>query len=435
MVLGLVARVRALTLVVCFGCADRGAAHPTPPELQPIASLPGRYSTCATDPRGCGGDIQLMSEKGVSHASPELLLSGPLAGAPSVSKSRGVLASVSKGFGRVLSASTPAAPSAPTPEPAAAPQAGRELIDLEATLVLEADDIQSTAARARSLTRAVGGEIVTDTYEDTRYQAGYALSLRVPSARAPFLIESLARLGKVRSRKVQATDVSRRITDADVVLRNLELTLVRYQELTKKAETVAELTALEGELTRVRTAIDRVRTDLAWMRDRVSRSTIYLQLTLPAEARIEEEAKLYPGLRLPFALALDPDGGSSRYAGAGVSMFVTRTFNLDIDVMTDLDGSQRHGLDLVTASVGVELYSNLLGGGRRPFLNPYFGFRAGYANQFGDDAVTAGGSLGLELVRTDFSFVALDTRAYALIATDTGTQLLFQPGIALNVAY
>jgi hypothetical protein len=435
MVHGFVARLRALSLVVCLGCADRGAAYPSPPELQPIASLPARYSACASDPQGCNGDIQLMSQRESRVSRPELLLTGPLSGAPAVSKRSAGLRMVSKGLDRALSAAAPARPSAPTPEQTTPPRAGKELIDLEATLVLEASDVESTAARARALTRAVGGEIVTDAYEDNRYQAGYALSLRVPSERATFLIDSLTQLGKVRSQKVQATDVSRRITDADAVLRNLELTLARYQELTKKAETVAELTTLEAELDRVRTSIDRVQTDLAWMRDRVSRSTVYLQLARPAEERIEEEAKLYPGARLPFALTLDPDGGSSRYLGGGASVLVTRAFNFDLDVMTNLDGSARHGLDLVTASLGVELYSNLLGAGRRRFFNPYFGFRAGYANRFGDDAVSVGGSLGVELVRTELVFVALDTRAYALLGTDTGSQLLLQPAAVLHLAY
>jgi hypothetical protein len=435
MVLGFLARLRALTLFVCLGCADRGAAYPVAPDPQPIASLPARYGTCASDPEGCNGGIELYSQRDSRRGGPELLLTGPLAGASAVSKSRGGLQSLSRSIGRRLSASAPAQPIAPAPSPAQPPQAGKELIDLEATLVLEARDVESTAARARSLTRAVGGEIVTDTFEDNAHQAGYALSLRVPSDRALFLIDSLTRLGKVRSQKVQATDLSRRITDADAVLRNLELTLARYQELTKKAENVAELTTLEGQLDRVRTSIDRVKTDLAWMRDRVSRSTVYLQLARPAEERISEEAKLYPGLRLPFALSLDPDGGSSRYLGGGVSVLVTRAFNLDLDVLSNLDGSERHGLDLLTASLGFELYSNLLGAGRRRWLNPYFGFRAGYANRFGDDAVSVGGSLGLELFRTDFAFVALDARAAALLGTDTGTQLLFQPAAVVHVAY
>ncbi len=437
MVLGLVARTRALCFLLCASCAERGAAYPAAPSPEPVASLPARYGTCAIDPNGCNGGIELYGQKDARQVqvSAEMLLSGPLSAAEAVRKPTSGLSSITKSVGRTLSASAPTAPSAPSAERAAAPQAGKELIDLEATLVLEARDIRSTATRARALTRAVGGEIVTDTFEDNRYQAGYALSLRVPSDRALYLIESFSRLGKVRSQKVQATDVSRRITDADAVLRNLELTLTRFQELTKKAETVTELTALERELDRVRTSIDRVKTDLAWMRDRVSRSTIYLQLARPAEEQVSDEAKLYPGLRLPFALALDPDGGSSRYLGGGVSMLVTRVFNLDLDVMTNLDGSQRHGIDLVTATLGVELYSNLLGAGRRRFLNPYFGFRAGYANAFGDHAATLGGSLGLELVRTDLAFVALDARAFALLGTETGTKLLFQPGAVLNVAY
>lgn len=428
-------RLRALSLLVCLGCADRGAAHPSAPALSPISSLPARYGSCAANPHGCNGDIQRLSQQESRVDGPEILLTGPLSGASPVGKSSGGFRQMSKGIGRALSASAPPRPSAPRAERTTAPQAGKELIDLEATLVLETRDLESAATRARALTRAVGGEIVTDTFEDNPHQSGHALSLRVPSDRALYLIDSLKRLGKLRSQKVQATDLSRRITDADAVLRNQELTLARYQELTKKAENVAELTTLEGELDRVRTSIDRVKTDLAWMRDRVSRSTVYLQLARPAEERISDEVKLYPGLRLPFALTLDPDGGNSRYLGGGVSVLLTRAFNLDLDVMANLDGSRRHGLDLLTASLGVELYSNLLGAGRRRFLNPYFGFRAGYANLFGDDAVSAGGSLGLEVVRTDFAFLAIDTRAFALLGTETGTQLLLQPAAVFHVAY
>ncbi len=195
------------------------------------------------------------------------------------------------------------------------------------------------------------------------------------------------------------------------------------------------MTAIERELERVRTAIDRVKTDLAWMRDRVARSTVYLQLTRTAADVVSDEAKLYPGLRLPFAVALRSDGTSSRYLGGGLSMFIVRPFNFDLDITTDLDGTERDGLDLLLATVGVELYSNLLGAGHRRFLNPYFGFRAGYANLFGDDAVALGGSLGLELFRSELMFVEVQTRAYALAGTARGTQALVEPAIALHLAY
>jgi hypothetical protein len=116
-------------------------------------------------------------------------------------------------------------------------------------------------------------------------------------------------------------------------------------------------------------------------------------------------------------------------------MFVLRPFNLDLDLMTNLDGARRRGVDLVVATVGVELYSDLLGGGRRRFLNPYFGFRTGYASFYGDHAVPIGGSVGVEIFRRETAFAALEGRAYAALATQGGTAVLFQPAAALYVAY
>jgi hypothetical protein len=49
--------------------------------------------------------------------------------------------------------------------------------------------------------------------------------------------------------------------------------------------------------------------------------------------------------------------------------------------------------------------------------------------------VSVGGSLGIELVRTDYAFVALDARAAALLGTDSGTRLLIQPAAVVHVAY
>jgi hypothetical protein len=46
-----------------------------------------------------------------------------------------------------------------------------------------------------------------------------------------------------------------------------------------------------------------------------------------------------------------------------------------------------------------------------------------------------GGSLGIELVKTDFFFIDLQTRLYALVATEQGTHVLFQPAAAFHFAY
>jgi hypothetical protein len=195
------------------------------------------------------------------------------------------------------------------------------------------------------------------------------------------------------------------------------------------------MTEIEKELERVRLSIDRVNTDLEWMKDRVARSTVYVQLALPRDERAEKTAQLYPGLRLPYLIDLEPGGGKSGYFGGGFSALVARPFNLDLDLLTHTDASRRDGVDLLLASVGVELYSNLLGAGKRRYLNPYLGFRAGYANLSSDDALLLGGSLGVELLKTSLLLCEVQARAYAFVGGERGTHALLQPALALNFAY
>lgn len=307
------------------------------------------------------------------------------------------------------------------------------MLDREAHLTVEVTQADEAAARVRAMVEALGGEVVSEVFEDQAMQAGAALTIRVPSEQTDRLLGQLKSLGVVRSFRSQVVEVSRKVADAEAVIKNMEAALARYRALLDQAENVTELANLENEILRLETALERVRTDLAWTVDRVRRSTIYLKLTLPREEPIEEVAKLFPGLRGTYVLDLEPDDGKTGYWGGGLSILVRRAFNVDLDLMRGAQ-SERN-VDLLLATAGVELYSNLLGAGRRRHFNPYLGFRAGYANLASDSAAVLGGSLGLELVKTERWFVDLQARAYALIAADSGTHVLLQPALAFHFAY
>jgi hypothetical protein len=409
-----------------------GAQQRTLPAQSPIPDVPPGYDVCLAEPGLCrqGSATAQLSQR-ESGGKTQILLSGPLSGAPVVSRrSEGLVPQV-----RGAVAPTPVrAPAAPT---AIASQAERQrpFVDLEAGLTIETPDTVGAAARARALTERAGGQVLHENFLDTESQAGNTLSIRVPAERAHALIDELKKLGRVSAFETKSADLSRRWVDASSLLRSLEAARLRYEALLQAATDVSEMTALEKELERVRTAIDRVQTDLEWMRDRVERSVIYLRIAQPAQDRVRREAKLYPGLRLPFAFDAPARGAGASYFGGGLSVLIVRPLNFDLDLMTNAAADERSGIDLLTTTLGVELYSNLLGAGRRKFFNPYFGFRAGYANLNGDDAVALGGSLGLELFKTDFLFVEVQTRLYALLSTDQGTHVLFQPAVAVNFAY
>jgi hypothetical protein len=422
-------------LVLLEGCA-RAVNPPSAPQPEPIAAIPGRYNACAVAPEQCQSVDSLLTQRTQTESGSEILLTGPLSSAMAVSRrSNNPVLRVQQAVTRGLRSAPSSAPAAPNAAPTRGPGEARELIDLEAHLAVEVSDSRGAARAVNALSVSAGGAVVNEAIEDNSSAVGAALSIRVPSERAHWLIAQIAALGELRSLKTQASDVSRKIADAETVLANLEAALARYQTLFEHAENAHEMTEIEKELERVRLAIERVKTDLEWTRDRVARSTVYVQLSPPREERVSQDAQLYPGLRLPFVLDLEPGGSRSGFVGAGISALITRTFNLDLDLLTRADASERDGVDLLLATAGVELYSNLLGAGRRRFLNPYLGFRFGYANVSSDDALLLGGSLGLELVRARFAVLDLQVRAHALIGTDGGTHVLLEPALALNLAY
>jgi hypothetical protein len=245
----------------------------------------------------------------------------------------------------------------------------------------------------------------------------------------------LKSLGKVRSFRTQASELNRKIADAALAARSVATAIERFRALLARAENASEMVTIEKEIVRLENALAQIELDLALTRDHVARSRVYVRLAVPREERIQQDAKLQVGLRLPYLLDLEPGDSSSGYLGAGLSFLIVRPFNLDLDLLTHTSDERREGVDLLTATVGSELYSNLLGAGKRRFFNPYFGFRAGYANLNGDDALLLGGSVGLELIHSSALMLELDARTYAVIAAADGTHVFVQPALAFHAAY
>src|SRR5207253_10443510 len=109
------------------------------------------------------------------------------------------------------------------------------------------------------------------------------------------------------------------------------------------------------------------------------------------------EAKFFPGLRLP-ALVDFGRKTTEAYVGGGFALRFSRTVSLDLDVLKRPESHER-GPDAVLASLGGEIYSDLLGGGRRRYMNPYLGWRVGYAHFDVDNQALLGATLGLELYK------------------------------------
>lgn len=312
----------------------------------------------------------------------------------------------------------------------------REMLDIEANVTVKVAKVKPALRTLHELASRVGG-VVTEERFDSSSQAGAAqVTLRIPTAATQNVFAELDKLGNVLEQNVTARDIGKEYFDANLRLHSLEVTLHRYEEILTQAKNVDEILRIEQELGRIRAEIEQVKGNLRFLSDRAARATLHLALREePVEIAHsdEPEAKFFPGLRLP-ALIDFGKRQTDTYVGGGVSIRTLGDLTLDLDLLKRTDGGRR-GPDALVASLGWQGYSNLLGGGERRFLNPYLGWRAGYARFDRDSQAVLGVTLGLELFKNRWFGLDAEARNYLAVGGDRGGHYALLPALSARVAF
>jgi hypothetical protein len=305
-------------------------------------------------------------------------------------------------------------PSQPPPAQVleAATDAAPEKEVIEAWIGLQTDDVVAAVDAVRAQVEADGGRVVSENIEGQgESSTSAAIELRVPPAKARPLVAWFGKHWRMTSRRILATDVSKALFDQELALANLRLTMGRLQELAKTASATKDLIELEAEMTRVRGEIEKVEGDQRFLLDRVAYATVTLEITRDGPpVEFAPGARLHPGLHVSTFVLFDPQGRARTRAGGGLAVHVSRWLTFELDGFPERGDDSR----IVIATVGSALYSGRLGYGRRRFLNPYLGVRAGYAYVDGEGATAVAGELGLELFRSKSLLVDLSTRLTGL---------------------
>jgi hypothetical protein len=152
-------------------------------------------------------------------------------------------------------------------------------------LSLEVPDLANSVPLAEAKARELGAWVVSSTLS----QHAAAFVLRVPALKLDAALASLAALGEVQKREVNATDVTESVADLEARLVNQQALRERLRAILARGTNVEELLAVERELARVQTEIDQLDGQLTRMRASVAMSTI--SLTLQPEAEPEKKPK------------------------------------------------------------------------------------------------------------------------------------------------
>jgi hypothetical protein len=428
--------VAVASLLLTAGChhnvraRDASVALPSPAESRRVAA----GGICDVDPSACpgGNGVRAMATGSVAAEAYAV---------QQVSRRGSWAASL---FGATTGSSSAAAtPQLPS---TASPSAALEMIEVEARLAIQVEDLAESAERFRTMVRAGGGTLTYDTATIAHGASEATFEVRVPMTQADKTIAALEGLGTVRAREIKASDVSKEYHDEELLLANQTAAMTRYEALLKTAANVSEVMEVERQLERLRAEIDRLKGDLAWTRDKVARATIRVRL-FPSESAPEAvfapEATLYPGIRATTLFDLRGESGRYGYAGAGLvlsfrdalGIHFGRALSIELDVDRAFGTAPPGSSYAYVALLGSDFYSDLLGAGRRTFLNPYLGWRLGYADSEGRGDLAVGAVVGLDLLKTKSVMLDLHARALALAGSHLGPHAFVVPGLSISVAF
>jgi len=316
-----------------------------------------------------------------------------------------------------------------------------EMIDIEARYTLQCDAVTKCAARFRELVPKFGGRITMDEGTSGK-ETEVTFEARVPAEKFEPFSRGLDGLGPVAARDVRRRDVSKEYHDSELLLRERRATRDRFEELLKQAKDVPETLQVEQQLERLRTEIDRIEGDMRWLKDRVAEATVRVKFVPSAtseDAVFAPAATLYPTLRTSLMFDLRSETQRIGYVGGGFSVQFkpfARALTLDVDIARAALADQPTSSEWsYTFLAGFDLYSDLLGGGRRKFLNPYLGFRVGASVTEGAGDFAFGGVVGLDIVKTKIVLLDVGARVIGMVGNAQGAHVQVGPALSFSVAF
>lgn len=155
-----------------------------------------------------------------------------------------------------------------------------------ASLTIATADPQRSVDRTRHLAEQLGGYMQQMTND--------AIVVRVPAESFDEAMAALAEIGTIIDRQITARDVTDEYTDQATRLRNSRALLAKLEGLLEKATAIEDALAIERQIARVQTEIEKLQGKLNSLSSRLSYATLTISFVPSRE--IPASMKL----RLPF---------------------------------------------------------------------------------------------------------------------------------------
>lgn len=149
----------------------------------------------------------------------------------------------------------------------------------EASIIMEVTDYKKSLPEIRQMVKTNKGYISYEYESKTNYKVSNEITIRIPNERFDNILEGLDGMArKVDSKRVSAQDVSEEYVDIETRLKTKKEVEKRYIELLKKAHKIEDILAIEEKIRIIREEIEAKEGRLKYLNDRISFSTISLEV-------------------------------------------------------------------------------------------------------------------------------------------------------------
>lgn len=144
---------------------------------------------------------------------------------------------------------------------------------------LRVNELEKAKQDVLEIVKNHNGFTSAGNYHDYGYQKTQSLTIRVPSPKFESLMEVLSKLGYVENQSQNAQDVSEEFVDLEARLKTKREVEKRYVALLAEAKNIKDILEVEEKLRLIREEIEAKEGRLRYLKDRISLSTINLNLT------------------------------------------------------------------------------------------------------------------------------------------------------------
>ncbi len=164
-------------------------------------------------------------------------------------------------------------------ESAALDQKGAEqYLTRNSSISLQGSDVGEMTGSVLSITAEFSGVVSQQDISNESEQSYATLTVRVPDAELDVYLDRLATVGKVTFLSTSTLDVTTTVIDLDARIETLNTSIVTLTKLQGEAISVADLVAVESELTARTAERNSLVAQREFLQDQVDMSTVYISI-------------------------------------------------------------------------------------------------------------------------------------------------------------